>query len=127
MNSNVKILVAFDGSALAHIAVEEAVDLAQKSNGSITVLHVTYILSDKDSLNLLKSVESKLRSKRVKYKLQSERSEYVPRRIIRVAMDGAYDLIIMGSRGLNISKSWVLGSVSMKVLESSHLPVLIIK
>ncbi len=127
MNSNVKILVAFDGSAIAHKAVEEAVDLAQKYNGSITVLHVTYELSDKDSLNLLKSVESKLASKRVKYKLQSERSEYVPRRIIRVAMDGAYDLIIMGSRGLNISKSWVLGSVSMKVLESSHLPVLIIK
>jgi len=127
LNSNVKILVAFDGSALASKAVEEAVDLAQKYNGSITVLHVTYELSDKDSLNLLKSVESKLASKRVKYKLQSERSEYVPRRIIRAAMDGAYDLIIMGSRGLNISKSWVLGSVSMKVIESSHLPVLIIK
>ncbi|QIZ10996.1 universal stress protein [Priestia megaterium] len=42
-------------------------------------------------------------------------------------MEENYQLIIMGSRGLGNIKGLLLGSVSQKVSQLSHCPVLIIK
>ena len=47
--------------------------------------------------------------------------------IVRKAKEGNYQLIIMGSRGLGGIKGLMLGSVSQKVSQLSHCPVLIIK
>lgn len=38
-----------------------------------------------------------------------------------------YDLIIIGSRGLGVSKELILGSVSHKVSNLSSVPVMIVK
>ena len=47
--------------------------------------------------------------------------------IVKKAKEGNYQLIIMGSRGLGGIKGLMLGSVSQKVSQLSHCPVLIIK
>jgi len=47
--------------------------------------------------------------------------------IVKTAEEGNYQLIVMGSRGLGAIKGIVMGSVSYKVLQLSHCPVLIIK
>ena len=47
--------------------------------------------------------------------------------IIDVAKRGKYDLIVMGSHGRGVLKSLFLGSVVVKVLANSTVPVLVIR
>jgi nucleotide-binding universal stress UspA family protein len=127
MKPLMKILVAYDGSAHANNALGEAIDLAEKFKGSITVLYVAWEKSDDDSRNLLRNAEEKLKKSNVKYKLRVERSNYTPRMIVRIAMDEAFDLIAIGSRGMGGGKGWILGSVSSRVMEEAPCPVLLVK
>lgn len=47
--------------------------------------------------------------------------------IVTLAHDGHYDLIVMGSHGRSVIKSLFLGSVVIKVLTSSRIPVLVVR
>ena len=127
MKTMMKILVPYDGSAQADKALDEAIDLADKYKGLVTVLHVAFEEPEIESRRLLHHAEERLKKANVRHNLKIERSQYPPRRIIRIAMDEACDLITIGSRGIGGSKAWVLGSVSRKVIEDSPCPVLIVK
>ena len=48
-------------------------------------------------------------------------------KIIETAKKGMVDLIVIGSRGLSGFKEIFLGSVSVRVADKSHCPVLIVK
>ena len=122
-----KILVAHDGSAHADKALNEAIILAEKFEGSIILLHVAWEKSDNDSRRLLHHAEEKLKNSNIKYKLRVERSQNPPRRIVRIAMDEDCDLIAIGSRGMSGGKAWVLGSVSSRVIEEAPCLVLVVK
>jgi nucleotide-binding universal stress UspA family protein len=122
-----KILVPYDGSDYADKALDDAIELAKKFRGSITVLHVAWEETENESRNLLRGTEDKLKKADVRYKLRSERSQYLPRRIVRIAMEEVCDLIAIGSRGLGGGKAWILGSVSTRVIEESPYPVLVVK
>lgn len=122
-----KILVAYDGSVHANQALSEAVGLAKRFRGSITVLHVFWEESEEESLKLLKGVEGRLKDANVKYDLRTERGQNIPRRITRIATEEGFDLIVIGSRGLGRGKAWVLGSVSSRVIEDATCPVLVVK
>jgi nucleotide-binding universal stress UspA family protein len=122
-----KILVAYDGSHQSNRALREAINLAKELKGSISVLYVTWEKSDVESRSLISNAEDNLKKTGVKYKLIIERSEYIPRRIIRVSKDGAFDLIAIGNRGFEGGKSWVLNSVSRRVIADASCPVLIVK
>lgn len=127
MKPLMKILVAYDGSALADKALSEAIDLATVFRGSITVLHVAWEESDDESRRILLRAEERLKKADVRYEVRTERSQYPPRRIIRIAMDEACDLIAIGSRGLGSRQAWILGSVSRRVIEEAPCPVLVVK
>ena len=127
MKPLIKILVAFDGSAHAEKALSEAIDLAKAFKGSIIVLHVTWEKSDDEIRHLLQLAEKRLKKTNIKYKLRVEQSQYIPRRIVRIAMDEACDIIAIGSRGLGRAKEWILGSVSNRVIEDAPCPVLVVK
>jgi len=127
LKSFMKILVAYDGSALAEKALGQAIDIAEKFNGSIIVVHVAWEQPDDESRRVLHRAEEKLKRTGLKYELRSERSQYPPRRIVRIAMDEACDLIAIGSRGFSMDKAWLIGSVSSKVIEDSPCPVLVVK
>lgn len=56
-----------------------------------------------------------------------EQGDYPAEKIIHLAEDGLYDLIVMGSRGAGAFSSLVLGSVTNKVLHHVKCPVLVVK
>lgn len=122
-----KILVAYDGSLQADQALSEAIDLAQQFKGSITVLNVYWDEPDGERRAIFDRAEKKLIETFVKYQILSERSQFPPSRILRHAEDGGFDLITLGGRGRGASKTWVLGSVSSKVVDEAPCPVLVVK
>ena len=48
-------------------------------------------------------------------------------KIVEIAKQESFDLIVIGSRGLGGIKEIFLGSVSDRVADESHCPVLIVK
>ena len=144
MKENMKILVAYDGSSYAKRALDDAVKIAKKFSGKVTVLHVYWDpteethegvvrtverteVRDRVSIRFLDDLEPELKKTGVKYDLRSERSNHPPSVILRIAGDEGYDLIAIGGRGLGGAKAWLLGSVSSKVVSEADCPVLVAK
>lgn len=46
--------------------------------------------------------------------------------LVRVAREEAFDLIVLGRRGLTPVQRWMLGSVSERVLRYAHCPVMVV-
>jgi nucleotide-binding universal stress UspA family protein len=141
------ILVAVDGSAHADRALEEAIDLARLSGGSLTLVTVAPELSTwflaagaglPPAVDLAQLREDLIRE----YRQMLEQAEArvpdgvgstalvlegrVGEAIVRQARAGGHDLVAMGSRGRGELRSMVLGSVSHQVLHDSPVPVLIV-
>ncbi|AGL00796.1 universal stress protein [Desulfoscipio gibsoniae] len=51
----------------------------------------------------------------------------VARNIVHYARDHAFDIIVVGTRGLSNTKGMLLGSVSYKVIQMAHCPVITVK
>ena len=127
MKHDLKILVAYDGSEQADKALSEAIDIAQKFSGSITLLHIAWEESDEASNNLLKDPQKRLKKSGVKHTIRSERDENTPWTIARISRNEGFDLITIGSRGIGRVKTWMMGSVSSGVCSMATCPVLIVK
>ncbi len=136
-----KILLAADGSENSIRAAREAVRLANCSDECIitiafvadfdkakeSVLHA----QNKDSLELarkkqLKPVELILQEYDVTYEVHILHGDPAPE-LIDYALEGLFDLVIIGSRGLNTFQEMLLGSVSHKVIKRVTCPVLLVK
>ena len=136
-----KILLAADGSSHSLRAAEKALELAKKNKASkVDVLYVVDgNTSKQDVLHSWNSigVETKRREKmnliekkalklEINYEIMIIRGEPGPT-IVRFANKNEYDLVVIGSRGLNMMQEMVLGSVSHKVAKRVLCPVLIVK
>jgi nucleotide-binding universal stress UspA family protein len=139
-----RLLVAFDGSPHAQQALTEAIDLAQTNSGTLTVMSVT----PEPSVWAMSGYDVPINVDRVSKELEREYQslldgavESVPAdlpvkkvlkrgpagpRIVDEANAGNHDLVVMGSRGRGELRSLLLGSVSHRVLEASHVPVLVV-
>lgn len=139
-----KILVPIDGSKNSKLALEKAKELALLSNGEIMVITVIkdvvshlYTLENKDKQEITKVFEEQGKQvlqegletfKECSGKVQSAIIKGNPaQEIIKMAEEGDYDLVIMGSRGLNAFSRVMIGSVSNKVLNHVRTSVLIVK
>ena len=138
-----RILIATDGSAGSHDAVEVALDLAGEHEATVFVVHVVpnvdvapwsgfgmaaaapHDINDRDRA----PIEDALLS-------ADERGIQVIAELVRgnpiheiVAFAEAHDvdLIVIGSRGRGAVASAVLGSVSLGVLRETQRPVLIVR
>ena len=145
-----KILVSIDGSQSADHALDFGLDLSGKYSAEVMI--ATVVDSPSSSLvvkgmlyapasteNYLKKLrtfhekillEALNKTKKIspKLKVTIKLLEGRPAdKIVETAREGAFDLIVIGSRGLGGIKEFVLGSVSDRVADEASCPVLIVK
>jgi nucleotide-binding universal stress UspA family protein len=144
-----RILLASDGSEGAIRAAHFAADLVQKYGATLTLLHVfsspVAVIPLTDTAEAQASRESAfdryvedtqrvvahrtgrvLEECGVPYTLQQEIG-HAAEVITRVAREGNYDLIVLGSRGLSEWQSFLMGSVSDRVSHHAPCSVLIVR
>ena len=138
-----RILVAIDGSKMSEKALKSAIDIAKERYSKIEVIHVEkklaiteempyttvdniYSQQRKEAEDLLNQAVSLAENEGIKIETQCVIGEpYI--QIIKRAEERNCQLIVIGSRGLGNIKGLMLGSVSQKVSQLAHCPVLIIK
>jgi nucleotide-binding universal stress UspA family protein len=135
-----KILLAADGSEHSIRATEKAIHLAQQNNSSLQVLYVldedhmkSDVLHNWNAVDVtekrkaaVKPVEELINSSGQDYQVDILRGDPGPL-IVQYANKHSFDLVIIGSRGLNPLQEFVLGSVSHKVAKRAECCVLIVK
>jgi nucleotide-binding universal stress UspA family protein len=135
-----KILVATDGSKTATAAVGHAAELARlAASPEVVIIHLCpgcTIDVDTEGLNrelaqkVLDEAAAAFKETKASVKTVLE-VDYPPESlgaaIVEIAASENADLIVLGSRGLSEFKGMLLGSVSSKVVQHAHCPVLIVK
>ena len=154
---DIKILVAYDGSSYSVKALDVAAKLASKLNASITLFYVepqtgrgsqpvptigtaspssleqAYSavegtgIGDRPAIYKLSDAESKLKKMSVNYDMETRRGSDPASEILKMAKEGKYDFIALGSRGFGEVRALVLGSVSHRVASEAEATVLIAK
>lgn len=135
------ILLAVDGSEHSLRAAKEAVKITSLCNDcTVEVVYVVDYSKSKDEVlhsqgkeelehsrrKKLLPIEEQLKSGNLSYQLKLLHGEPGPA-IVDYANKEKFDLVIIGSRGLNSLQEMVLGSVSHKVVKRVKCPVLIVK
>jgi nucleotide-binding universal stress UspA family protein len=136
-----KILLAADGSDHSVRAAKKAAELAKLTGDSeITLVYVIDGQTSKEDVLhnpdpsaveekrklRLHPVTSLFNSKNINFKLQKLLGDPGPA-IVNFANSNEFDVVIVGSRGLNGLQEMVLGSVSHKVVKRVKAPVMIVK
>lgn len=144
-----RILVALDGSESSINALNAAIRLAEDYQANLLLFHVKQIPIPVDKFE---SLSGKVGS--LYYQLKEHVERFADRlfqdvtqrcasltinwqakavwgdpagEIIKEACKGNYDLIVVGSRGLDDVENWLLGSVSQRIVRRSRCPVLVIR
>lgn len=135
------ILLAVDGSENSIRAGKQAAQLASLITGvEVTVLYVSDFNEDSNEevhdggsvefelsrKKKIQPVRESLEREKIYYKTEIMHGRPAPV-IIELANDGNFDLVVIGSRGLNPISEMVLGSVSHKVVNHVRCPVLVVK
>ena len=136
-----RLLLAVDGSENSLRATDEAVKIASLiSDCRIEIIYVADYSKSKNEIlhsqgkeeleytrrKKLSSIEEKVKSKNIEYKLEILHG-YPGPTIIEYANKEKVDMVVIGSRGLNSLQEMVLGSVSHKVMKRVNCPALIVK
>ncbi len=140
-----KILVPVDGSESCHLAVDKAKELGAPFNAEIVLMTVVddtsiahYDEDTRDIYDLVRKDRKEISQKTLalaKDRLQGytgsvelvSRFGGVASSIVSYADNNGVDMIVMGNRGLGAFSRTLLGSVSNKVMNTSHIPVYIVK
>lgn len=136
-----KILLATDGSEHSIRAAENAIELAKcNPESKVEVVFVvdgdrakSEVLSNWNSAGVAdtrrekyRAAEAKAKGAGVDYEIKILRGEPGPT-IVKYANENDFDIVVIGSRGLNALQEFVIGSVSHKVAKRANCPVLIVK
>jgi nucleotide-binding universal stress UspA family protein len=147
-----KILVPLDGSELAECALNHVKKLFQEGPvGEVVLLSAVGVefpwrelsiegagnvsfdyntfkkaIMDKSS-EYLARVKSRLSSEGIKVKTEIVESTVPSHTITDYAQKNSVDLIVIATHGYTGMKKMVLGSIALKVLHESNIPVLLIR
>ena len=135
-----KILVPLDGSSNSFRGLDTAIHMARECQATITGLYVLGLTKPRpnDAITPLEKIllehaqkimkKAKLAAAK-KGILFFDRVSYGDegKRIVDVAQNKNFDLIVIGSRGMGAAKEIFLGSTSNYVLHKSKKPVLVVK
>ena len=145
-----KVLVPLDGSELAECALSHVKNMVKDGLAEeVVILNVfavpvallgaggntsTYIdvnaVEEKmklDSLKYLEDVKSRLEAEGVKVKTESLEGSRAAEVIRVYAQKNNVDMIVLGTHGYTGLKKLMFGSVANEVLQTSHVPVLLIR
>ena len=139
-----KILVAVDGSEYSKRALLKAKEIATAMGSEVTIFNVISTYKDHlfvQNLELkeeigrisMKASEDALRASKEIFAdfngvvTTSHVSGDPAEKIINMAEEGNFDLVIMGSRGSGLFTRTLLGSVSDKVVHHVNTSVMIVK
>jgi nucleotide-binding universal stress UspA family protein len=141
-----KILVATDSSEEASLAARTAVDLADKTNSELHVVHVEPVSLPLDPYTdvVRETKEIEENRRKMAQRLLDEQVERITasggtvtqaharlgkpdEEIILLAEEIGAGLIVMGSRGLGGLRRALMGSVSDSVVRHAHCPVLVVR
>jgi nucleotide-binding universal stress UspA family protein len=132
-----KILVAYDGSEPAKHALDRATWLPH-DEGVWVISVVPVILGAgrgggidptsgvEDHRRMLDEAAAILASRGVEARA-IEAVGHPADAILRVAQDEGFDIVVLGSRGLNAVERFVMGSVSTRVVTHAHCDVLVVR
>jgi nucleotide-binding universal stress UspA family protein len=142
-----KILVPLDGSKLAECALSHVINLVKDGAvGEVNLLSVfnvhipgrgeipgiAGINEMRENLSMesrkyLADVESRLASEGIKVKTKSLEGNRPADIISEYAQKNAIDMIVIATHGYTGMKKLMFGSVALRVLHDSHVPVLLIR
>lgn len=144
MKEKPNILVCSDFSPFSDLALKAAEVVRQKTNGHLQVLHITQhqaicdwlptesyleLMDTKFEKDLLDFAKKKLGEQMNSWHVQGEAqvSAGIPASsIMQYIVDNKVDIVIMGHKGTSGSK-FHMGSLTEKIVASSHIPVLVVK
>jgi nucleotide-binding universal stress UspA family protein len=146
------ILVPIDGSEHSNNALKFALDLAEKYSAKLTLISVAQpvvvtgpmfitqpMMPPTSTAMYVQAIESahkkmleetykKVKTEKPDLEISKKLIDGRPAdRIVEIADKENFDLIVMGSRGVGGVKKFFLGSVSDRVADEAHCPVLIVK
>jgi nucleotide-binding universal stress UspA family protein len=131
------VLVALDGSDYSQTALPTAIEIARKFGSDLYVLHVaehdrgrSVVYSEESPTEATQLVGKAVKvaldaGVAAKGELRDVGAGHVARAIVEVAQANDIDLIVMGSRGLSDIEGLLLGSVTHKVMQLTHVSVLV--
>lgn len=135
-----KILLAVDGSDNAMRATNHAIELAKINDATVDVITVIDYDQRRNEVIHWKDEEEVALERKERYdptirKLKMNGILYETHvlygnpgtTIVAQANKGNYDLVLMGSRGLNVFQEMLIGSVSKKVVKHAKCPVMVVK
>jgi nucleotide-binding universal stress UspA family protein len=134
-----RILVAVDGSPYSAPAVSTVVEVATKFQSQAIVLHVREhdrgragafpLETPQEATQVVAETVVALRHAGIAAtgEVHGAFAGQAAREIVDTARSQGADLIVMGSRGLSDIGGLFVGSVTHKVLQLSHVPVLIVR
>lgn len=133
------ILIAADGSDNSYRAAEETLHFIGRDT-EVTILNVVDPDDSKDEVLHSRPGEGSTFNRKAKlskiialydenevpYKIEFQQGTPAET-VVEFANAGRYDVVVLGSRGLNAFQEMMLGSVSHKVAKRAHMPVMIVK
>ncbi|WP_342388213.1 universal stress protein [Salinicoccus bachuensis] len=133
------ILLAADGSENSYRAAQEIrkfynegatvtiLNVIGYSDSKADVLHGSNSKSlERERMEKISDITGFFEESGVTYEMAFEHGE--PKEtVVKVANSGKYDVVVLGTRGLNSLQEMVLGSVSHKVAKRANIPVMIVK
>ncbi|MDV3293794.1 MAG: universal stress protein [Nitrososphaerales archaeon] len=143
-----RILAAFDGSDDSVKAVKRACALAKEFNSTLTVLNVYTLPAlayaapgpmpqiDFSALEAAAASKAKevldeavvvAKEEGVTAKVEVQEASSVVQAIVEFAVDGRFDLIVMGTRGMSGFRKLLVGSVSNGVVSHAQCSVLVVR
>jgi nucleotide-binding universal stress UspA family protein len=131
------ILVAIDGSAHSNSTLTTTIEVAKKFDADVLVVHFIEHEVGRSSVFRLESVDEAKKIvaggvKKVKaagIKATSQVNDvahgHAAKAIVDIAGEKGVNLIVIGSRGHSEIEGLLLGSVTHKVIQLAHIPVLV--
>jgi nucleotide-binding universal stress UspA family protein len=127
MKDKIRILVGIDGSDHSLWALLEAINIVRKSSGFLKVITVYKQGKKEEAEKIRQKTQQYLEKEKIDYELATILGSNPSRALVNTARNENFDLIVVGSRGLGSTASFLLGSISKQVVTKAHCDVLVIK